>query len=292
MSINLIQKFSDNKINIKYKKYCAILGKNPSKTARSPFLWNLVFKKKNFLCEMISIDIKKKNLIPILNILEKDLNFKGGCITIPFKEDVFNYLNKKKRLDQITKKIGAVNCIYRKNNELYGANTDGEAARHVFEKKFGSFKKKECLILGYGGVGKAVTAFFNEKLNHKIYVSNRTKIKKKHVIKNKMNYLDWHDIPKILPKIDIVINCTSLGFDKNTKSPIKKEDFKFIKRNKIIFDVIYKPIQTKFLKLAKINKNKTLNGLEMNKIQAILAIKKVLKSSVKFLEIKNALRKV
>ncbi|AFS47864.1 hypothetical protein HIMB5_00011160 [alpha proteobacterium HIMB5] len=48
MSINLIQKFSENKIDIKYKKYCAILGKNPSKTARSPFLWNLVFKKKIF----------------------------------------------------------------------------------------------------------------------------------------------------------------------------------------------------------------------------------------------------
>ncbi len=181
MSINLIQKFSTNKISIKNKKYCAILGENPSKTARSPFLWNLVLSKNNIKSEMISIDLKRKNLNKILNILEKDPDFQGGSITIPHKEKVFDYLFKKKRVDKITRNIGAINCIYKKNKRLFGTNTDGEAALRVFEKKFGSIKNKKCLVLGYGGVGKAVTAFFNNKLNTKIFVANRSKIKKKKI---------------------------------------------------------------------------------------------------------------
>ena len=63
------------------------------------------------------------------------------------------------------------------------------------------------------------------------------------------------------------------------------------KKNAYFFDVIYNPLETTFLKLAKINSKNTLNGLEMNKLQAILAIKKVLKDKVSLEKIKKSLSK-
>ena len=75
-----------------------------------------------------------------------------------------------------------------------------------------------------------------------------------------------------LKDFQIVINCTSIGFGKDVnKTPINLQDFKTVKRNTLVFDIIYKPLKTKFLRLAKKNKAKILNGLDMNLRQAVIA---------------------
>ena len=276
MYLKKIQLYAQNKIICKKKNYTVIIGANPSKTARSPKLWNYYFKRTKQDIEMIPIDAKKSNVKKILSYLAKDKNFIGGCVTVPFKEVVFNELLKLNSLESITKKIGAVNCLYRKNKKIVGSNTDGEASIAVFCKKFGNINNKKCLVLGYGGVGKAVVAFFNSKLKYKILVANRKKILKKVIKNNNISAVNWKDLTKYIPKVDILINCTSLGFDKNKKSPISKKVFDLIKKDTYFFDVIYNPIETTFLKQAKLKSKNLINGLEMNKLQAILAIKKVM----------------
>ena len=171
-----------------------------------------------------------------------------------------------------------MNCLYKVNNKILGTNTDGDASIRVFQKKFGNIKNKKCLILGFGGVGKAVSAYFSSKLNYKVMVSNRTNLRKKIIKSNNIEFIKWKEIPKVISKIDIIINCTILGFDKNKQSPLNSKIFNLIKKNAYFFDVIYKPQETTFLKLAKIKSKNIINGLEMNKLQAILAIKKVLKN--------------
>ena len=80
-------------------------------------------------------------------------------MTIPHKEAVFKWL--KGRLTYSSKKIGAVNCLFRdKNGTLKGTNTDGEAALESFKKKFGNIKNKKILLIGPGGAGKAVASYF------------------------------------------------------------------------------------------------------------------------------------
>ena len=291
MILKELQSLVQNKIILKKKKYTVIIGADPSKTARSPILWNYFFKKTNQNIEMIPLDTDKKNIKKILEILSKDNKFLGGCVAVPFKENIYHELLKKKALDKITQKIGAVNCIYKNKNKIFGTNTDGEAAIKVFNNKFGNIRNKKCLILGYGGVGKAVTAFFNNATKRKIIISNRTKINKNIISKNNLEFIEWKKFPTILSKMDIIINCTSLGFDKNRKSPLKKKEFYFIKNNVYLFDVIYNPLETTFLKLGKKRSRNFLNGLEMNKMQAILAIKKVLKNKFSANIIKRKLEK-
>ena len=291
MYLKELQYLTQNKITLRKKNYVVIIGGNPSKTARSPILWNYFFKKTNQDIEMLALDTKKKNVKKILELLSKDKKFLGGCVAVPLKEIVYKELSNKGSIDKITKKIGAVNCIYKKKNKIFGTNTDGDAALKVFKNKFGHIKNKKCLILGYGGVGKAITAFFNYSIKSKVIISNRTKISKSIIGKNNLKTIDWKKFPTILSKMDIIINCTSLGFNKNRKSPVKKKEFNLIKNNAYLFDAIYNPLETTFLKLGKKRTKHLLNGLEMNKMQAILAIKKVLKNKFSVNNIKRNLEK-
>ena len=118
---------------------------------------------------MIPVDTKKNKIKDLMNFLENDPSCFGGCITVPFKESVYKHLIKKKSVEKITEKIGAINCIYKKNKKLIGANTDGQAAIDVFKKKFKISEKSKCLIFGYGGAGKAVSAYFNKYFKNNVF---------------------------------------------------------------------------------------------------------------------------
>ena len=114
MYLKELQYLTQNQIILKKKNYVVIIGGNPSKTARSPILWNYFFKKTNQDIEMLALDTKKKNVKKILELLSKDKKFLGGCVAVPLKEIVYKELSNKGSIDKITKKIGAVNCIYKK----------------------------------------------------------------------------------------------------------------------------------------------------------------------------------
>ena len=139
---------------------------------------------------MVPLDVKNSNLTKLLKFLESDRNFIGGCITVPHKEKVFKWLGKK--ISKTSRKIGAVNCLFRdKNGKLIGTNTDGEAALKSFENKFGIVKNKNILLLGPGGAGKAVASYFSNairkdkniiiagrSLNSKNFQKNQSKVDK------------------------------------------------------------------------------------------------------------------
>ena len=80
--------FLNNKINCITKKYSLIIGLNPSKGARSPTLWNKVYKNLKINCKMYPADISKKNLSKFIEEIKKDKNFVGSAVTMPYKEDI------------------------------------------------------------------------------------------------------------------------------------------------------------------------------------------------------------
>ena len=174
--IENLYKLIDNKINLsKNEKFTAIIGKNPSKTARSPVLWNKAFEKFNLDLKMISLDVKKENLKDLFNLLKNNKEFIGGSITIPYKSDLITLLEGN--ISEEANKIGSINSLFRKDNKLYGTNTDGEAALKSFENKFGKIKNKKILLLGPGGAGKAVASYFSSCLKNKrdLFIVGRTR---------------------------------------------------------------------------------------------------------------------
>ena len=74
-------------------KFAVIIGSNPSKTARSPLLWNSAFKAHGLNMRMLPMDIEK-NLEKVIDVLSNSKKFIGGSVTIPFKNDLSNILKK------------------------------------------------------------------------------------------------------------------------------------------------------------------------------------------------------
>ncbi len=186
-------------------------------------------------------------------IISKNKNIKGLNVTIPYKEQIIPYLD---RIDEKAKNIGAINTIKIENNFLKGFNTDEYGFRNSLVPHLKKHHKS-ALILGTGGASKAI-AYSLKKLNISYEFVSRQK-------NTKYNYksITKNDISKNL----LIINCTPLGTFPNIE--MKPEIcYEGISNKHLLFDLIYNPIETAFLKMGKQNGAKTINGLKMLELQA------------------------
>lgn len=260
------------------KKYAAIIGLNPSKGARSPKLWNLVYKKINTNSSMICIDIESEEKVyRVIKNLEDDENFIGGCVAYPYKETIFKILGVE-NIDKESSPIGAINCIYRSSNgSLVGSNSDGYAALSSFRNLLNQTYNipKSILIAGLGGAGKAVASYFASyylKKGVEITCISR-KENKEFCQRLDIKWLPWNVINDVILDFEAFINCTTLGcMGNHDKSPIDLDAFDSLKL-KFIYDIIYDPLNTELIKKSKKLNIHSQNGLEMNLLQAARAFK-------------------
>jgi shikimate dehydrogenase len=189
-------------------------------------------------------------------ILKNNPNLKGLNVTIPYKEEVIPYLDK---LDERALDIGAVNTIkITKNNKLIGYNTDYYGFKKALEPLLKN-KKTSAFILGTGGASKAVKyALKMLGISFKI-VSRQTA---------QEEYLSYKELTKtIIESHKIIINCTPLGTFPEVKL-YPNIPYHFITSSHILFDLIYNPSETEFLKKGKKQGAITSNGLKMLELQA------------------------
>lgn len=266
-----LEELIDNSVKLETETYSCIIGEQPSKGARSPLLWNHAFSKYGIDNRMLPFDVQANNLNNLLEYLNDDKSFIGGAITMPYKEIVFKWLGSN--VSPEANSIGAVNCLYRnKDGGLYGTNTDGEAALVSANKVIGSLKDKRVLQLGCGGAGRAVAAFLKSD-GAEITIALRD-IEKVQSFVNSIgaSALPWSSIQDEIQRFDIIVNTTSIGFRDDDATPIEishlGEDLKNIE---LVFDIIYEPLTTTLLAQAEQHHIKTLNGLDMNLEQAVLA---------------------
>ncbi len=262
--------------------YSLIIGLSPSKGARSPILWNRAFKKYNINCLMSPLDIPSiEDLKNNIQRLKEDNLFLGGSVTFPYKELVAEILFKNLE-NEATKKINSVNSLYRnESGELCAGNTDGMAALNCIEKKFFmNFKQPtKILVLGGGGVGKAVISFLHdqfliEKKNIQLFNSSRKKNISFESKFNNCKFVEWGERNKVVDSSTLIVNCTSMGDYENID--LIPLDIREIIKDKYpfgIYDVIYNPLKSKLIKFAEENNIIYENGLEMNLLQAAIAFK-------------------
>ncbi len=201
-----------------------------------------------------NFDIESIEQFP--NIIETTEGLKGLNVTIPYKQDVIPYLDK---LNKKAKAIGAVNTIkITKKGKLVGYNTDC----YGFIKSLKPYLKKrhkKALILGTGGASKAVIYTLEQKGIACNYVSRTAS---KHVT---YTYEDLN--PEIIAAHQIIVNCTPLGTFPNVED-CPNIPYDAVTDRHILFDLIYNPEETKFLRQGRLNGATTINGLKMLKLQA------------------------
>jgi len=268
-----INNLINNKISLSSKNFAVIIGSNPSKGARSPKLWNAAFNAHRIDCKMYPLDVEKKNFFPLLDNLITSKNFIAAAVTNPFKEEALNC--NKIKITEIEKKIGAINCFYKKNNNFFGANTDGIAALKTLENNFGKIDNEKILLLGCGGAGKAISVFLADKLENKknliIAVRNVNKIKN-FVKKINSSIITWESIDNYLEKVSFIINTTNIGnINTPNLTPLSEDQFSKINTSTVFYDINYQPKKSKLLSIAERNGHKIVNGLFMNFYQAVIA---------------------
>ncbi|MFK5974444.1 MAG: shikimate dehydrogenase [Flavobacteriaceae bacterium] len=199
-----------------------------------------------------NFDIQSIDEFPKLVQERKDL--KGLNVTIPYKEAVIPYL---KNLSEDADKIGAVNTIKISKNGLKGYNTDV----YGFQKSIEPFLKKhhkKALILGTGGASKAVAFVFDKQGIAHTFVSRKP-------TSDQLGY-DALD-EEALKEYTLLINCTPLGTYPNIED---KPDipYRFLTKKHLLFDLIYNPEKTAFLKEGEGKGSAICNGLRMLELQA------------------------
>ncbi len=195
------------------------------------------------------------NIESVKTILENS-QIAGLNVTIPYKESIIPYLDK---LHKKAKKIGAVNTIkLNKKQQLVGYNTDCYGFKKSLKPWLQSVHK-QALILGTGGASKAIAFTLNE-LGISYQFVSRSSENESHLT---YKYLTESIISEHL----IIINCTPLGtFPNILNAP--KIPYEFLTKNHILYDLIYNPEETQFLKQGRLKNATTINGLQMLKFQA------------------------
>ena len=213
------------------------------------------FSKEGIAANYINYELEKINQLPNVFLATK---ISGLNVTIPYKKSVIPYLDE---LDEISLSIGAVNTILpiEKKGNLYlkGYNTDV----YGFEEsltKLKSLLPKKALILGSGGASSAV-AFVLDKLEiHYQFVSRNPK-------NDQISYQAVN--ADLLKNHQLIINASPVGtFPKVNLSP--ELPYEEINETHILFDLIYNPIETLFLKEGKRRGAIISNGLKMLEYQA------------------------
>ncbi|SFN85817.1 shikimate dehydrogenase [Bizionia echini] len=230
-----------------------LIGKNISYSFSQNYFTDK-FSSENILdatYENFDID----NIDTILNIFENP-EIVGCNVTIPYKETIIPYLDK---LDKKAKNIGAVNTIKRhKNGKLIGYNTDCYGFKKTLKPHLKPFHK-QALILGTGGASKAI-AFTLKELGITYKFVSRTS---KNPTQLTYNNLGESTISEHL----IIINCTPLGTFPNV-ADAPNIPYQFLTKDHILYDLIYNPEETRFLKQGQLKNAVTINGLQMLKFQA------------------------
>ncbi|MBF90265.1 MAG: shikimate dehydrogenase [Flavobacteriales bacterium] len=184
-------------------------------------------------------------------LLEKE-NLSGFNVTIPYKENIIQFLDE---LSTEATAIGAVNTVVKKDEKWIGHNTDWigfyESITPLLQKHH-----RKALVLGSGGASKAI-----------VYALKKLKIEHL-IISRKEGNTNYAEITNdLLADHLIIVNCTPLGtYPKTDEYP--PIPYELLSKKHLLYDLIYNPSESRFLTYGKANETNIKNGLEMLQRQA------------------------
>lgn len=218
--------------------------------------FNEKFQNENIDAKYENYEIPSIGALP--EILDSNPNLKGLNVTIPYKEKVISYLDS---ISPEARAIGAVNVIRitRKNGKiiLKGFNSDVIGFTKSIEPMLEKFHKK-ALILGTGGASKAINYGLKSLGLETVFVSRY----------ERPGTTQYDKItPDVIKEYNVIVNCTPVGMyphaDECPNLPYDAMD-----NRTILYDLIYNPDETLFMKKGEEHGATTKNGLEMLLLQA------------------------
>jgi len=292
----------DNAVRLETPLYAAIIGTKPSAGARSPALWNAAFARAGVEGRMYPFDVSLEKLPALISALRADSRFVGGACALPHKTALLPLLDE---IEPEARNIGAVNCIYRRDGKLVGANTDGAGALPALATAAGGLSGKTAVLVGLGGAGRAVAVYVAGAVRE-VLLSNRHEGAAREIAVRLANAEICSFPPSVesLSRADIVVNCTSLGSnlfpgrtalsaseDPGVNLTESRNAIGIVPDTAIVFDIVYQPSETPLLNLARARELRNLNGEAMNLEQAVLAFGRAVRSNLADKDVRQAMRR-
>ena len=204
------------------------------------------------------------------------LNILGMNVTVPYKSDVIPFLSD---IDPLAQRIGAVNTLVRTENGYKGYNTDMPGLLRAMKHDGVSVEGEQIILLGAGGVARAVAMLLADNGAEKIIILNRT-TEKAQKIADEVNEYTGKEIVEV-KKLDeykslasdrkyLAVQATSVGMYPNVDEAVIEED-EFYNMIHTGYDLIFNPLETKFIKLCRKNGAKGFHGYRMLLYQGVIA---------------------
>ena len=240
-------------------KSFAVIG-DPINHSLSPNIHSAAFRELNLDSSYIGYRIPKGELESGVEGLKK-IKISGFNVTIPHKIEMMKYLDK---MDESCSIIGAVNTVVNNDGVLKGYNTDMDGFLEPLKKRNISIQDKKILLIGAGGAARAIIAGMSKEKAEEVDIANRTTKNAEELSEFATRIGLSTNVKKIeeiknLQKYNVIINSTSIGL-KDEPSPIL---FEHANENAVIYDIVYSPMNTDFIKKAKDKKLEVIYGYEM-----------------------------
>jgi len=249
-------------------KRFGVIG-HPVAHSLSPLMHNTAYSLLGLECTYEAFDVAPESLPEAL----KDFVNRGFCglnVTIPHKESVSKQMHE---LSDEARAVGAVNTILFESGRLRGDNTDVYGVTASLEPFRSSFQKEKVLVLGAGGTTRAIIYALLSRFNpSEIVIANRNHARADELVRHFQPYAkaitlraspaDQATLGHLATDARLIINSTSIGMSPAIDaSPIG--DWVDVNSKQIVFDLIYTPLETKLLALARRSGARTISGLEM-----------------------------
>ena len=260
---------------VKIDAHTALYGifGNPVRHSFSPLIHNALFDRFNINAAYLAFEVERHSLGLAFEAM-RAMGMRGVNITIPFKEEAVNFIDEMP--EDMDRCVNALNTVVNRDGQLYGYNTDvsGFLIGLKEDLKFNPEAKK-AFVLGAGGGARAVVFALARAHADEIMIYNRSTERAEGLCDYVSKYfpetaIDVIEDPGLADgrKPDLIVNATSLGMKEKDAAVF---DLKLLTHKTSVYDLVYSPSETPFLKQAKKLGLLHANGLGMLAAQAALS---------------------
>ena len=224
---------------------------DPVEHSLSPVIMNAALRRENV--NGVYLPLHAKTLKDLIHCV-REIPIHGLSITMPYKQAIIPFLDNT---DAHTTKIGACNTVVRgQDGKLYGFNTDIAGIVRPLEQRL-TIENARVLVLGAGGAARAAVFGLKER-GAEVWILNRTTVKAQKLARQaKAHTIKRADLRKIA--FDVIVNATPVGMGNTRDCPLKDDEIKA----KVVFDMVYDPVETHLLRVARTKGIAVIPGVEM-----------------------------
>ena len=223
----------------------------PIRSSLSPIMMNTAFRRETVNAVYLALQTGK--LTDLLKLVH-EISIQGLSVTMPLKQEILPHLEQT---DPLSAKIGAVNTVRLLDGKLYGFNTDVAGIVGPLEKRL-SLRGAKVLVLGAGGAARAAVFGVRDR-GAEVFILNRTaETAQKLARQSGSKTIKKEAVAKT--GFDVIINATPVGMAGNKAAPIlEAKDL----NTKLVFDLVYNPLETPLIRLARQQSIPIITGVEM-----------------------------